>query len=47
MDTRVVRMRFPGVPFAGMQSTFEIAPHHGRATLQLYTGVLALFTAPS
>jgi small ligand-binding sensory domain FIST len=47
VDTRALRLRFPGVPFAGMHSSFEIAPHAGRPTLQLYTGVFALFTAPS
>jgi hypothetical protein len=30
-----------------MMSSFEIAPHAGKPALQLYTGVLALFTAPS
>jgi hypothetical protein len=35
------------LPFAGMASSFEIAPHFGRPTMQLYTGVFALFTSPS
>jgi small ligand-binding sensory domain FIST len=47
VDTRAVRGRFNGLPLAGMQSSFEIAPYGGRPTLQLYTGVLALFSAPS
>jgi small ligand-binding sensory domain FIST len=47
VDSRILRSRFPGVPIAGMQSSFELAPHLGRATLQLYTGVLGLFTSPS
>jgi small ligand-binding sensory domain FIST len=47
VDTRILRTRFAEVPIAGMMSSFEIAPHAGKPTLQLYTGVLALFTAPS
>jgi small ligand-binding sensory domain FIST len=47
VDTRILRSRFAGTPIAGMQSTFEIAPHLGKPTLQLYTGVLGLFTSPS
>ncbi len=47
IDTKILRARFPGLPFAGMASSFEIAPHFGRPTMQLYTGVFALFTSPS
>ncbi|HEX4336218.1 MAG TPA: FIST C-terminal domain-containing protein [Polyangiaceae bacterium] len=47
VDAKILRARFPGVPFAGMASSFEIAPHFGRPTMQLYTGVFALFTSPS
>jgi small ligand-binding sensory domain FIST len=47
VDTRVIRARFPDLPFAGMHSSFEIAPHAGAPALQLYTGVLTLFTVPS
>jgi small ligand-binding sensory domain FIST len=47
VDTRILRARFGDMPLAGMQSSFEIAPHGGAPTLQLYTGVLALFTALS
>ena len=47
VDTRILRARFADVPIAGMQSSFELAPHAGRPALQLYTGVLAMFTAPS
>ncbi len=47
VDTKILRARFAGVPFAGLQSSFEIAPHAGRPALQLYTGVIALFSAPS
>lgn len=47
VDTRVIRARFGDLPLAGMHSSFEIAPHAGSPTLQLYTGVLSVFTAPS
>jgi small ligand-binding sensory domain FIST len=47
VDTRIIRARFPELPFAGMHSSFEIAPHAGSPVLQLYTGVLTLFTVPS
>jgi small ligand-binding sensory domain FIST len=47
VDTKILRARFPGIPFAGMASSFEIAPHFGRPTMQLYSGVFALFTSPS
>jgi small ligand-binding sensory domain FIST len=47
IDAKILRARFPGLPFAGMASSFEIAPHFGRPTMQLYTGVFALFTSPS
>lgn len=47
VDTRIIRTRFPSMPCIGMSSSFEIAPHQGRPTLALYSGVLALFAAPS
>jgi small ligand-binding sensory domain FIST len=47
VDIRLLRARFSDVPLAGMHSSYEIAPHNGAPTLQLYTGVLALFTVPS
>jgi small ligand-binding sensory domain FIST len=47
VDTRILRARFGDVPFAGIQSSFEIAPYAGRPALQLYTGVVAVFTTPS
>ncbi len=47
VDTRILRARFGDLPLAGMMSSFEIAPSRGTPTLQLYTGVLALFSAPS
>lgn len=47
VDTRIVRERFPNVPFAGMFSTFEIGPLGLRPAMHLYTGVVAMFGAPS
>lgn len=47
VDTRIVKARFGDLPLAGLQSSFEIAPHMGRPAFQLYTGVLGLFSAPS
>jgi small ligand-binding sensory domain FIST len=47
VDTRILKARFGDLPLAGMQSSFEIAPHMGRPTFQLYTGVFGLFSAPS
>lgn len=47
VDTRIITDRFGALPMAGFQSTFEIAPHAHAAALQLYTGVLGLFGAPS
>ncbi len=47
VDVRILRSAFPGLPFAGMQSSFEIGPVGGQPTLQLFSGVVALFTAPS
>jgi small ligand-binding sensory domain FIST len=47
VDARIIRGRFPELPFAGISSSFEIAPHAGAPVMQLYTGVLSLFTSPS
>jgi small ligand-binding sensory domain FIST len=47
VDTRIVRERFPNVPFAGMFSTFEIGPIGHRAAMHLYTSVVAMFGSPS
>jgi small ligand-binding sensory domain FIST len=47
VDVRLLKSRFPELPLAGMHSSFEIAPHEQVPTLQLYTGVLAMFTVPS
>jgi small ligand-binding sensory domain FIST len=47
VDTRILRERFGDIPIAGVQSTFEIAPHGDVQSLQLYCGVFSLFTALS
>jgi small ligand-binding sensory domain FIST len=48
VDVKIVRERFPGVPIAGMHSSFEISPApRGGAELMLYTAVVALFRSPS
>lgn len=47
VDTRILRQRFGNMPIAGMQSSFEIAPHGASTAFQLYTGVLSLFCEPS
>jgi small ligand-binding sensory domain FIST len=47
VDLRILRDRFPDVPLVGMQSAFEIAPYLGRPAVHFYTGVVAMFTAPS
>jgi small ligand-binding sensory domain FIST len=47
VDVRIVRARFPDTPFVGLHSAFEIAPLGGRPAVQLYTGVMAVFCAPS
>jgi small ligand-binding sensory domain FIST len=47
VDLRVLRGRFPEVPFVGLHSAFEIAPFDGTPSVHFYTGVIALFTRPS
>jgi hypothetical protein len=47
VDTRLLRDKFPDIPFAGFNSAFEIAPFAGAPAFQIYTGVLALFASPS
>ncbi|WP_437731947.1 FIST C-terminal domain-containing protein [Sorangium sp. So ce1335] len=48
VEARLLRQRFADLPIAGMHSSFEIAPWApGEVRLALYTGVLALFRAPS
>jgi small ligand-binding sensory domain FIST len=47
IDVRILRSRFPNLPFAGLHSSFEIAPCAGNPSVQLYSGVVGIFTAPS
>lgn len=47
VETRILRERFGNIPIAGVQSAFEIAPHGDTQSLQLYSGVVTLFTALS
>jgi small ligand-binding sensory domain FIST len=47
VDVRLLRARFPELPLAGLHSSFEVAPNAERPALQLYTGVVGLFAAPS
>lgn len=46
-DLRMLKARFGEIPWAGLFSSFEIAPHGDNPALQLYTGVVGLFTSPS
>jgi small ligand-binding sensory domain FIST len=47
VDAKVLRARWPDLPFAGMHSSFEIAPFAGHACVHTFTGVLGLLYAPS
>ncbi len=48
VEARLLRQRFGDLPIAGMHSAFEITSWGpGRARMQLFTGVLALFRSPS
>lgn len=47
VDLKILKARLGELPLAGMQSSFEVSEVGGRPTLQLYTGVLGLFTSPS
>ena len=47
VDLRILRGRFPELPWIGLHSAFEIAPFQGRANVHFYTGVVGLFTRPS
>ncbi len=46
-DLRMLRARFGEIPWIGLFSSFEIAPHAGEPALELYTAVVGLFTSPS
>jgi small ligand-binding sensory domain FIST len=47
VDTKLVRGRFRDLPLVGLQTAFELSPFGGRLSVQLYSGVFALFCAPS
>lgn len=47
VDLKILKSRLGELPLAGMQSSFEVSEVGGKPSLQLYTGVLGLFTAPS
>lgn len=47
VDLKILKARLGELPLAGMQSSFEVSEVGGKPSLQLYTGVLGLFTAPS
>jgi small ligand-binding sensory domain FIST len=47
VDLKILKARLGELPLAGMQSSFEVSEIGGKPSLQLYTGVLGLFTAPS
>jgi small ligand-binding sensory domain FIST len=46
-DLRMLKARFGEIPWLGLFSSFEIAPHAAEPALQLYTAVVSLFTSPS
>jgi small ligand-binding sensory domain FIST len=46
-DLRMLKARFGEIPWIGLFSSFEVAPHGSEPTLQLYTAVVGLFTSPS
>jgi len=47
VDLRILRGRFPELPWVGLHSAFEIAPFQGRSNVHFFTGVVGLFTRPS
>ncbi len=47
VDLKILKARLGELPLAGMQSSFEVSEVAGKPALQLYTGILGLFTAPS
>jgi small ligand-binding sensory domain FIST len=47
VDLKILKSRLGELPLAGMQSSFEVSEVGGKPALQLYTGVLGLFTSPS
>jgi small ligand-binding sensory domain FIST len=47
VDVRVLKEHFGSLPMAGFQSAFEIGSFADAPALQLYTGILAVFSSPS
>lgn len=47
VDVKLLRARFEDLPLVGLHTAFELAPFGEHLAMQLYTGVLALFCAPS
>jgi small ligand-binding sensory domain FIST len=47
VDARAIATRFPEVPFAGIRSSFELAPFAGATRVLSYSGVLGILYAPS
>jgi small ligand-binding sensory domain FIST len=47
VDLKILKARLGDLPLAGMQSSFEVSEVGGKPALQLYTGVLGVFTSPS
>ncbi|MBX3181680.1 MAG: FIST C-terminal domain-containing protein [Polyangiaceae bacterium] len=47
VDVRILRQRFPNMPWIGLGTAFELGPYAGRPAFHSHTGVLALFTSPS
>jgi small ligand-binding sensory domain FIST len=46
-DARMVKARFPELPFVGLSSYFELGDMDGRLTSQVYSGIFALYCRPS
>jgi small ligand-binding sensory domain FIST len=46
-DARLIKARFPEVPFIGFSSYFELGEINGRLTSQIYAGIFALYSLPS
>lgn len=47
VDVQAIRERWPSLCFAGVKSAFEIGPGRAGTTAHVYSGVFALFHAPS
>lgn len=48
VESRLLRQRLGDAPWLGMHSSFELAPWGpGRAKMQFFTGVMAMFRSPS